>query len=197
MVWVSSDQEAEQVRMIARSPEGRIAGRTPLATINEDIQPPAGTPSEASADMAGIEDFLQTHLKELCGSGTVGRWLTYGNVSKDQSILGTSRHMSQTSFAQQVSLSTPGSPSYPVLPTEQRYTSELESMSETVIVANLLDVMANLPLSSDWDQCQSNLVNTVSQSLGVKSSSDIDTSDVLHMQYPVEQSPQYHQMRKS
>ena len=36
---------------------------------------------------------------------------------------------------------------------DEWYASEPESMSETVIAANLLDVMANLPLSSDRDQC--------------------------------------------
>ena len=45
MAWVSSDQEAEQVRTIARSPEARTSGRTLLATISEDTQPPAGAPS--------------------------------------------------------------------------------------------------------------------------------------------------------
>ena len=73
MVWVSSDQEAEQVRTIARSPEARTSGRTLLAMISEDTQPPAGAPSEASAEVAGLEEFLQTHPKELCGPGIYSR----------------------------------------------------------------------------------------------------------------------------
>ncbi len=137
MVWVSSDHEAKQVRTIARSPEARTSGRTLLATISEDTRPPVGAPSEASANVAGLEDFLQTCPKELHGPGTVGRWLTYDSVSGDQSMLGTSGHILQASFTQQVSLSTPGSPSSPVLPVEQRYASEPESMSETAIAANL------------------------------------------------------------
>ncbi len=118
MVWVSSDQEAEQVRTIARSPEARTVGRTLLAMISEDTQPPAGAPSEASADVAGLEEFLQTCPKELRGPGTVGRRLTYDNMSGDQSTLGTSGNILQANFVQQVSLSMPGSPSSPAHPME-------------------------------------------------------------------------------